>query len=356
MLFLFSQRIEPKPSHAEQTVTLLKADCRLFANLYIACKSKGGDLENFFDHQNHAFHVSLSEYGKLRNCVKSDFIDCLQNLKESLLDPPDVQAIVVDEAALVHSNYPEKKMKTYDVYCEQQITEEISDMGKNVKRVGVVFDVYKVMSLKQETREGRSKGDALRTLVRYNTPIQHSKFQKFLQVNDNKTELFELIANCVVEQCTEPAVIATNDEKVVSNRGIRSTGLQPCNQEEAGTRILLYVQAIFGKVMIVANGTDVVVISLNTFIDLGIDEFWIEYGSGKHRLWLRIHTYVSVLGEEMCQALQFWYGLTGRDSVSAFAGRGKKTAWETWNCFPEARSCFFRYCMFKALSLITIRH
>ena len=53
-------------------------------------------------------------------------------------------------------------------------------MGKTAERVKLVFEVYKEISLKQETREGRSKGDILITLVRHDTPIQPSKFQKFL--------------------------------------------------------------------------------------------------------------------------------------------------------------------------------
>ena len=42
-------------------------------------------------------------------------------------------------------------------YCEEQITEKISDMGKTVERVDIVLDVNKEMPLKQETREGQSK-------------------------------------------------------------------------------------------------------------------------------------------------------------------------------------------------------
>ena len=104
--------------------------------------------------------------------------------------------------------------------------------------------------------------------------------------------------------------------------------------------------------MNVANDIDVIVISLYAFFDLGIDELWIGYGSGKHRIWIPIHAFGSVLGEELCQALLFWYALTGCYTVSSFAGRGKKTASETWNCFPEATSCFVRYCIFEAISLI----
>ena len=155
--------------------------------------------------------------------------------------------------------------------------------------------------MKQETREGRSKGDVLRTLVHHDAPIQQSKFQKILRVNEYKTKLFELIADCVVAQFTEPAVIATKGDNVVSNKGIHSTGLQPCNHKKADIRILLHarnaVLSEFKKVMIVANDTDVVVVSLYAFFDLRIDKLWIEYGSGKHQCWLPIHTYASVLGE-----------------------------------------------------------
>ena len=57
--------------------------------------------------------------------------------------------------------------------------------------------------------------------------------------------------------------------------------------------------------MIVDNDTDVVVISSYAFFDLGIDELWIEYGSGKHQCRLIIHTYASVLSEEVCRVLPF---------------------------------------------------
>ena len=52
---LFSQIIERKPSREERTVMLLKADCRIFANLYAACQS----WQNIFAHKKHAFLVSL---------------------------------------------------------------------------------------------------------------------------------------------------------------------------------------------------------------------------------------------------------------------------------------------------------
>ena len=73
------------------------------------------------------------------------------------------------------------------------------------------------MSLKQETREGQSKGDVLRTLLCHDTQNQHSKILTILQVNENKNKLLELIDDCDPEQCNKPTVITTKGEKIVSN-------------------------------------------------------------------------------------------------------------------------------------------
>lgn len=138
-------------------------------------------------------------------------------------------------------------------------------------------------------------------------------FQKFLRVNENNTKLLELIVDCVVQRCTEPAIISTEGEKVVDNRDIRSATVKFYNHEEAKKIILLYVQDAvqsgFKKVIIVANDTDVVVISLYAFFSLGIDELWLEYDSVKHRRWLSIHTYAGVLGEEVWYVERFRFSM-----------------------------------------------
>ena len=101
--------------------------------------------------------------------------------------------------------------------------------------------------------------------------------------------------------------------------------------------------------MIVVNDADVVVISLHAFFDLGINELWIEYGSGKHQRWLPIHTYAQVLVEEVCYTLRFGMLLP---VVTQFCHlqegeKGQYGIWET--CFPETTSCFVRFVCLKHL-------
>ena len=42
----------------------------------------------------------------------------------------------------------------------------------------------------------------------------------------------------------------------------------------------------------------------------------------------------------ICATLPVFHALTGCDTVSAFSGRGKKTAWNTWEVFPEVTEAF----------------
>ena len=55
-LSLFRQK-----SKSKQKIATLNSQRRLYANLYVACQSREGDLDNFFAHENHAFPVSISE-------------------------------------------------------------------------------------------------------------------------------------------------------------------------------------------------------------------------------------------------------------------------------------------------------
>ncbi len=52
------------------------------------------------------------------------------------------------------------------------------------------------------------------------------------------------------------------------------------------------------------------------------------------------HEIAHALGPEKCIALPFMHAFSGCDTVSCFAGRGKKTVWNTWNIFDEVTTAF----------------
>ena len=61
---------------------------------------------------------------------------------------------------------------------------------------------------------------------------------------------------------------------------------------------------------------------------------------GKHFQLLSIDSICEYLGEQKCRALPFFHAFTGCDTTSAFLGKGKKSAWEAWNAYPDVTEAF----------------
>ena len=64
-------------------------------------------------------------------------------------------------------------------------------------------------------------------------------------------------------------------------------------------------------------------------------ELWLAFGTGKSFRYLAAHQIAASLGSQMSCALSMFHALTGCDTVSTFAGHGKKTAWSTWKSLPD---------------------
>ena len=58
-----------------------------------------------------------------------------------------------------------------------------------------------------------------------------------------------------------------------------------------------------------------------------------------------IHAIVDGIGSERASGLLYFHAVTGCDVVSAFRGKGKKSAWHTWNIFPEITPVFEKLSM-----------
>ena len=141
-------------------------------------------------------------------------------------------------------------------------------------------------------------------------------------------------------------LIATKNEHVRSNKDINSSRLEMCNHEEADSRKFIHVYDAsindYKKINVETVYTDVIVTAICIYHLLSVSELWVEFGTGGDRCWYPIHIYANLLGQEKCRALLFWYSFTGCDTVSMFAGKGKRTYWNLWKCFPEITSTFLR--------------
>ena len=122
----------------------------------------------------------------------------------------------------------------------------------------------------------------------------------------------------------------------------------PCDHEEADTRLLVHVidslNAGCSTCLVRTVDTDVVVILIGMFhhlLTLNLSaKIWLAFGTGKNFAYFDINSISSALGKQKSLALPVFHSFIGCDTTSTFFGKGKKFAWEAWNCYTEATRAF----------------
>ena len=342
-LALFSNPSAKSPSKQKMQVAALKNDCYLFSRLYVSCQTRTGDLDKFFAHENQAAPPSLSLGGKIRLGTKADLLNCLELEGKHSTNTPVVDAKFFDGAAVVQMLNP-KTAKTFQEYADVVFSSYISDQLATARRVDIVWDVYITNSLKGATRQKRGKGIRRRVSP---TTMLPKNWRDFLRVDEYKTELFKFLSQQVIRLPIEEGkvIYATNGTDVLSTMAdVDMENLAPCSHEEADTRLLLHVadavQKGYKKLCVHTVDTDVVVLAIAMYNKINPDELWLAFGTGSNFRYIPIHEVVGDMDPRICAVLPVFHALTGCDTVSAFGGRGKKTAWNTWQVFPEATEAF----------------
>lgn len=77
--------------------------------------------------------------------------------------------------------------------------------------------------------------------------------------------------------------------------------------------------------------TDLFVLAVSLMQRIPENEVWLAFGTGKHFKYYPIHDIARSLGPQKSLALLVFHALTGCDTVSFFAGKSKKSAWDTWS-------------------------
>lgn len=341
-LLLFRTPPAKETSRQQLHITSLKKDCTLFAQLYVSCQVRGGDLENFFCHENHRYPPSLSQYGILRSGTKSTLVDRLVALApRSNSNYPQADALILDGAAIVNVLKP-IGCKTFDVYAQDVFIKYIKSKLVNFSRIDIVWDRYFDDSLKATTRSKRGQGIRRRVLPSTRIP---KNWSTFLRDDNNETELFSYLAQQATSiECSPKEVVSTCHEKIMSSSPRDLSHISPCSHEEDDTRTLLHAvdccKVGHKKIMIRTVDTDVLVIAVTLFERLGADELWLEFGGGRYKRYISVHDIVGALGPDKAESLTAFHAFTGCDQTSFFAGKGKVTAWETLKVFSEITKVF----------------
>ena len=256
---------------------------------------------------------------------------CVKPASTKQPDPPPLyDCKIFDGAAGVHA-LPSKSVSTFDSYAGNVFIPFILNHLQSGKRVDIVWDTYKVNSIKDSTREKRGKGQRRKVTVDTKIP---PNWKAFLQGNTNKKELLAILTSRVSNfQFPEnKEVNITSDESVVSCKGF--TDIQRCDHEEAGTRIAVHVQHALNKgcseVFVRTVDTDVLIIMIGTFHDLitlyPSTAIWICLGMGKYVQYISVNATCEFRGPETSRALPMFHSFTRCDTTSRFFGKGKNSA------------------------------
>uniref|UniRef100_UPI00358E0809 uncharacterized protein n=1 Tax=Myxine glutinosa TaxID=7769 RepID=UPI00358E0809 len=237
--------------------------------------------------------------------------------------------------------------KTFLDYATKVFVPYIMSQLQHRSRLDLVWDRYaKSGSLKATARTNRGKGIRRRVTGSAALP---GNWHSFLRVDENKEELFSFLSKQVTESIDVPdkQLIATDGEQVIAVPPCADTAaLAPCNHEEADTCMMLHAAAAMKsghrRVLIRTVDTDVVVLAVWMAQELNevVDELWLAFGTGKNFCYIAAHELSATLGPDKAKALPIFHAITGCDTVSSFAGRGKKTAWAVWETFPEVTNAF----------------
>lgn len=121
--------------------------------------------------------------------------------------------------------------------------------------------------------------------------------------------------------------------------------LQPCDHEEADSRIVLHVYDAIKSgsrnILVRTVDTDVIVILVDLFSNFDpACNIWVAFGTGKFFRYYHVNKVWQALGSERAEAMPFFHSLTGCDTTSQFRGKGKKSAWDAWSSYQEATAAF----------------
>lgn len=86
--------------------------------------------------------------------------------------------------------------------------------------------------------------------------------------------------------------------------------------------------------------SDVVILAINVFQKVSLEEMWIAFGAGSNFSYIAIHKVAAALGPTTSSALLAFHSFTGCETTYLFCGRGKKNAWDTWHVYPEVTEAF----------------
>ena len=298
-----SALVVPRKRHWEKTAAY-SPDCWSPAKHdNVICKNSS-DMKT-------SHHLPPSVMGvNFNTCLKSQLTEILHAQVDMPERAPEGEVIIVVGSAMVNS-IPPRTSKKFEDYAREDILPKIKFNGATYKRVDAVFDVvYRKSTVKGEARVIRRSVTGTSK-----TPIN---LRSFLRDDDNKTELFQFLADRICQTQTTSTIIVKKEGCVICNDNHKSLeAVSPCLHEEADTRIFVHARdaAIEGSkaLVIKANDTDTVAIAVSVvpqLQEIGIETLWTAFGHGVGMTWIPTHELLNVIGPARGTGIMYFHAFT----------------------------------------------
>jgi len=175
-ILLFSRKPSATESKGKQSLQTLKDDRNLVSHPFISCQIRQCDLIQFFQHENQNSPPSLAQNGQMHQGTKSQLLPLLQQHASDIHDEePTADVIIMDGAGLVNALRPTKG-STFETYAKVEVLSKLQKCIQKYKQAHIVFDVYKIDSMKTQTREKRGMGVRRKVVSTAKTPSNWHNF------------------------------------------------------------------------------------------------------------------------------------------------------------------------------------
>lgn len=334
---------------SKETVTMVKAERDIFRRLLVVKDSgRDVDLATILEHELSPVPLALAGTNQqLKPTTKAELADILVEQTDIMQILPNFEGrtcLLVDGPALIQAIGKPDNVVTFGDLAQIFIQNILSKFRSGYTRIDVLFDRYLDTSIKDGTRNTRRGScQTIKRRIDSVTVKVPQSWKKFIGDPLNKSELASFFSSelmkCSKEipfGCELLVAGGFTEAKTVWTSASRDVSHLSSMAEEADTRIFLHAKdacnSDYQRLVISSRDTDVLVLALAHRNQLS-QELWMLSGTSRNPKYIPIHT-ISQPTLVLDNIIAF-HSLTGCDTTSQFAGKGKRTTWKVFIKVPE---------------------
>ena len=234
---------------------------------------------------------------------------------------------------------------------EDLIKKFYGSIGNSYRRIDIVADTYRDVSIKSSERSKR--GESTKIIIGSVQSKLPADMGKFMLNNENKCSLINMVMDYTSTnkkallrklKCQMIYFSTDGETRLFTADSDRIVPELTSDQEEADTKLILHLAHALDKMdkkIILrspSSDTDIVVLAVALITEDLQQRVIYDSGSGKNRKRMLLSDFS--LNDEYKKCLIGFHAFTGNDYVSAFFKKGKMVCWKKMVKIPEFMTLF----------------